>query len=110
MRIGIIIPVKYYPVIVPSGGMDPREADIEENKRFAEREGAVYWDLNILKGLCNREFRKKKGITFPTCCYFYNAERDELPAGSRVTHRAKLLASYSYRDFKEEKRRTKAYT
>ena len=103
MKIGIIIPVKYYPVIDPSGGMDPREADIGENARFAERKWAVYWDLNILTGLRDKEARNRRGITFPTCCYFYDADRTSLPVRARVTYKAKLLAAYSLEDLKNKK-------
>jgi len=103
MKIGIIIPVKYYPVRDPKGGMDPREADINENARFAKEKGAVYWDINILKGLCSEEARNRMGITFPTCCYFYNAENKTLPVGERITHKAELLAAYSREELSNRK-------
>jgi hypothetical protein len=103
MKIGIIIPVKHYSVKDPMGGMDPREADISKNAQFAEEKGAVYWDINILEGLCNEEARKRMGITFPTCCYFYNAENKMFPVGERITHKAELLTAYSHEELENRK-------
>lgn len=103
MKIGIMIPVKYHRVVDPSGGMDPREGNIGENARFAAKRASVYWDLNILTDLRDEEARNKRGITFPTCCYFYDADRTSLPVGARVTYKAKLLAACSLEDLKNKK-------
>jgi len=94
VKIGIIIPVKYYRVRDPRGGQDPRESDIDENAKFAKINGFVYWDLNILEGLCNPESRNRIGIEFPTCCYFYNSQVHE------VTHKAELVDAYRLNELK----------
>ena len=84
---GILIPVKYNPSQNPVDAMDPREADIKENMKFARDKGAVYWDMNILT-------RVKERVSFPTCCYFYNSEE------ALVTHRADVINAYSLDELK----------
>jgi hypothetical protein len=101
VKIRILIPVKHYPPLVVEGlevvnGTDPREVDIERNAQFAREKGAVYWDLNILTLLPNEEARSSIGMTFPTCCYIYDADYKPPPEaepGAKVTYKAELLAA-----------------
>lgn len=97
-RIGILIPFKYNESN-PEDAIDPREADIEENIRHAERFGAVYWDLNILTGLCNEDARRKRDMTLPTCCYFYNGNSNSRTY-QKVTHKAEIIEVYCLEELK----------
>lgn len=92
-RIGILIPFKYNESTNPEDAMDPREADIDENIRHAERFGAVYWDLNILTNMKNRLF-------LPTCCYFYDA-RPNSRTYKKVTHKAEIVEIYTLQELKQ---------
>ncbi len=60
------------------------------NVQFAQKFGAVYWDLNILRGLC-------KKLTFPTCCYFYDARPNSSTYGT-VIYKAEITRAYCVDD------------
>jgi len=99
-RVGILIPFRFKQSNNPEDAMDPREADIGENIKYAYRFEAVYWDLNVLTGICKKEIKKQKGITFPTCCYFYDARSDS-PTYKKVAYKAKLVEAYCLGELKK---------
>ena len=97
--VGILIPLRYRESNDSKSAMDPREADINENIRYAERFGAVYWDINILRGLCKESVRIERGITLPTCCFFYDANPNSRTY-QKVTHKAEIIGVYCLEELK----------
>lgn len=93
MGVGILIPFKFNQSHTPENAMDPREADIDENIKHAERFKAVYWDLNVLTNM-------KKRLTLQTCCYFYDA-RPNSKTYQKVTHKAKIIEIHSLQELRE---------
>jgi len=86
----IIIPVRYELSESPSTWMHPLEANLSAHIEHAQRFGAVYWDLNILLGLCREDVRMERNVNLPTCCYFYDSNQESKTTEKSHT-RQKLL-------------------
>ena len=93
MNVGIIIPVRYELSESPSTWMHPLEADLIAHIEHAQEFGAVYWDINILQGLCREDVRMEKNVNLPTCCYFYDSNQ-ESKNYREVTYKAEIIESY----------------
>ena len=99
-RAGILIPFGLVRSINPNDAMDPREADIEKHIEHVERFGAVYWDINVLTGLCKENVRREKGVTLPTCCFFYDANPNS-KTYQKVTHKAEIIEVYCLEELEQ---------